>query len=70
MKFDNFIKKLFEGFNTFPQAQAAPNTGPDIGMSSGDQQNTFPSKMQTVTLNLPKKKKNINQRSSKKNAGR
>jgi hypothetical protein len=52
MKFDLLVNNLLEGFN-----QTAPSTGPDIGMTSGDQQNTFPSKMETVTLRLPKKKK-------------
>ncbi len=57
MKFNLLVDSLLEGFNNFPQNQTAPSTGPDIGMTSGDQQNTFPSKMETLTLKLPKKKK-------------
>jgi len=57
MKFDLLVNNLLEDFNVFPQNQTAPSTGPDIGMTSGDQQNTFPSKMETLTLKLPKKKK-------------
>lgn len=63
MKFDKFIKTLLEDFNVFPKAQNAVSAGPDIGMTSGDQQNTFPSKMETLKLKLPKKKKKINRRS-------
>ena len=71
MKFDQALKKLLEDFNIYPQTQGAPSTGPDIGMTSGDQQNTFPSKMETLKLKLPnKKKKKINRRSLKKNDGR
>jgi len=55
MKFDDCFKKILEDFNIYPQQQAAPSTGPDIGLTSGDQQNTFPSKQKTVTLRLPKK---------------
>jgi hypothetical protein len=57
MKFDLLVNNLLEDFNVFPQNQTAPSTGADIGMTSGDQQNTFPSKMETLTLKLPKKKK-------------
>jgi hypothetical protein len=65
MKFEETVRKLLEGFIEFPAAQAAPSTGPDQGMTSGDQQNTFPSKMETLQLKLPKKKKKkkINERS-------
>lgn len=57
MKFDQTCKNILEGFNVFPLNQTAPSTGPDQGMTSGDQQNTFPSKMDTVKLKLPLKKK-------------
>ena len=71
MKFDQALKKLLEDFNIYPQTQGTPSTGPDIGMTSGDQQNTFPSKMETLKLKLPnKKKKKINRRSLKKNDDR
>jgi len=55
MKFDQELNKILEDFNIFPQHQTAPSTGPDIGMTSGDIQNTFPSKQKTVNLKLPKK---------------
>jgi len=57
MNFDTLVKKILEDFNVYPQYQTAPSTGPDQGMTSGDMQNTFPSKMETVAINLPKKKK-------------
>ena len=55
MRFDQELKKILEDFNIYPQHQTAPSTGPDIGMTSGDIQNTFPSKQKTVNLKLPKK---------------
>lgn len=55
MKYEKLVKSLLEDFNIYPRNQTAPSTGPDIGMTSGDQQNTFPSKMETVKLKLPKK---------------
>jgi hypothetical protein len=57
MKFDQTVRQLLEGFNVMPQMQTAPSTGPDQGMTTGDQQNTFPSKMETLQVTLPKKKK-------------
>lgn len=55
MKFDIEINKIIEDFNIYPQHQTAPSTGPDIGMTSGDIQNTFPSKQKSINLKLPKK---------------
>jgi len=57
MQFDKQIKKILEGFITLPQSQGSSNMGPDAGMTSGDQQNTFPSKMMSLKVQLPKKKK-------------
>ena len=57
MKFDQTVKQLLEEFNVMPQMQTAPSTGPDQGMTTGDQQNTFPSKMETLQVTLPRKKK-------------
>ena len=57
MKFEAAVRKLLEGFIEFPRTQTAPSTGPDQGMTTGDQQNTFPSKMETLQVSLPKKKK-------------
>jgi len=56
MQFEKTVKDLLEGFNVFSKNQTAVNAGPDIGMTSGDQQNTFPSKIETVKISLPKKK--------------
>lgn len=57
MKYDNLVKRLLEDFNVLPQAQFANNSGPDQGMTSGDIINTFPSRMEKITLKLPGKKK-------------
>jgi hypothetical protein len=56
MKFEQLVKSLLEGFNVYPQNQTAPSTGPDAGMTSGDMQNTFPSKMETVQFKIKRKK--------------
>jgi hypothetical protein len=57
MKYDNLVNKLLEDFNVFPQAQGAPSTGPDQGMTQGDKNNTFPSSEVAVKISWPKKKK-------------
>lgn len=57
MKFDNYVIKILEDFNVFPQHQTAPSTGPDQGMTQGDINNTFPSSQSTVSIPWPKKKK-------------
>jgi hypothetical protein len=57
MKFNNYVNRLLEDFNIFPQNQSAPSTGPDQGMTSGDSSKTFPSDMATVGIPWPKKKK-------------
>jgi len=64
MKFDNYVTKLLEDFNVFPQNQSAPSTGPDQGMTQGDVNNTFPSSQSTIAIPWPKRKKT--KRSSKK----
>jgi len=66
--FDSLYREILEDFNIYPSHQTAPSTGPDIGMTSGDQQNTFPSKMEQIKIKIKRKK--INQHSSKKNARR
>lgn len=55
MKFELEVKKLLEDFNINPMSQGAPSTGPDQGMTSGDINNTFPSRMETVSFKLNKK---------------
>ncbi len=50
MKYDNLVSKLLEDFNVLPQSQVAPSTGPDQGMTHGDQPNTFPSMMSTIKI--------------------
>ena len=57
MKFNSYVHKILEGFNIFPQAQTAPSTGPDQGMTKVDPNNTFPSKISTVLLAKKKKKR-------------
>lgn len=56
MKFDKYAAKLLEDFNIFPQHQTAPSTGPDQGMTKGDNNNTFPSSQSTIAIPWPKKK--------------
>ncbi len=56
MKFDKIINKLLEDFNVFPRAQGAPSTGPDQGMTQGDNVNTFPSSMSSIRVKLPNKR--------------
>jgi hypothetical protein len=60
MIFNQTVKQLLEDFNIYPQAQSAPSTGPDQGMTTADVSNTFPSKIGTVLINKFKKKKNKN----------
>lgn len=55
MQFEKQIKKILEDFNILPYNQNADNVGPDIGMTTGDMQNTFPSKQQALKIKLPKK---------------
>jgi len=55
MRFNEQIKKILEDFNILPYNQNADNMGPDIGMTTGDIQNTFPSKQQALKIKLPKK---------------
>jgi hypothetical protein len=62
MKFDNLYKSLLEDFNIPPQYQNAVQSGPDAGITSGDVNNTFPSKISNLNVSLPKpKKKKIKQ---------
>lgn len=56
MKFETLVKSILEDFNVAPQYQTAPSTGPDQGMTVGQPQNTFPSKLETVNVKLDKKK--------------
>jgi len=56
MKFEKLVKAILEDFNVTPQYQTAPSTGPDQGMTVGQPQNTFPSKIETVNVKLNKKK--------------
>ena len=56
MKFDTQVKKILEDFNILPHNQTAPSTEPDQSMTSGDIQNTFPSKQEMLKIKLPKKK--------------
>jgi hypothetical protein len=47
-KFD----KLIEGFNVMPKSQNAIQSGPDIGMTTGDMEGTFPNRGGVVMGNL------------------
>jgi hypothetical protein len=48
MKFN----KLIEGFNVLPRSQNAIQSGPDIGMTTGDMERTFPNRGGAVMGNL------------------
>lgn len=37
-------------------SQSAPSTGPDQGMTVGDKNNTFPSRIETMSVRLDKNK--------------
>lgn len=52
---ENFISPFVQ--RTMPQD--AINKGPDMGMTNGDINNTFPSSLKTFPVMLPKKKKKI-----------
>lgn len=54
MKFDILYNSLLEGFNVPPLYQNAVQSGPDAGITSGDINNTFPSKISSVNIKLPK----------------
>ena len=55
MQFNEQIKKILEDFNILPYSQNADNVGTDIGMTTGDIQNTYPSKQQELKIKLPRK---------------
>ena len=48
MNFNDKYKFLSEGFNVSPQYQNAVQNGPDIGMTSGNPDETFPSHSETL----------------------
>lgn len=50
-----FSEKFISPFVSRAQQQNAINKGPDIAMTSGDINNTFPSTVKTVKINLPRK---------------
>ena len=54
MKFDHLYTSLLEDFNLPPQYQNAVQSGPDAGTTTGDINNTFPSKISNVNIKLPK----------------
>ena len=57
MLFNKTVSKLLEDFNIYPAAQNAVNAGPDQGMTTGDINNTFPSRVGKVIIGRLKKKK-------------
>jgi hypothetical protein len=57
-KYNRLIKQILEDFNVYPQHQDAVRLGPDIGMTTSDMQNTFPSSIKIQKINLPKKQRN------------
>lgn len=59
MTFNNRVQELLEDFNIFPKDQTAIQSGPDAGITTGDIDNTFPSKAKTVAGKLLPNKKDI-----------
>jgi len=59
MTFNNRVQQLLEDFNIFPKYQNAVQNGPDAGITTGDIDNTFPSKTKTVAGKLLPNKKDI-----------
>lgn len=55
MNFDSLFISLMEDFNIAPYYQNANQSGPDIGSTAGQPQNTFPSRVETLNVKLPKK---------------
>jgi hypothetical protein len=52
MKFNSQYVSLLEDFNISPQHQDAVQSGPDIGMTSGNPNETFPSHNSTIQGNI------------------
>jgi hypothetical protein len=52
MKTDKTFLQLVEDFNLSPQYQDAVQSGPDIGMTSGNPNETFPSHNSTIQGNI------------------
>jgi len=48
MKFSKFV----EDFNVLPKSQNAVQSGPDIGMTTGDMEGTFPNRSGAVIGNI------------------
>jgi len=46
------FNKLIEDFNVLPKSQNAVQSGPDIGMTTGDMEGTFPNRAGVVMGNL------------------
>lgn len=57
MKYNKLVNQLLEDFNVLPQTVNAVRSGPDQGMTSVQLQQTFPSSMSKVDIQLPGKKK-------------
>jgi hypothetical protein len=67
MRFDKLYESILEDFNIYPNYQNANQSGPDAGTTTGQPQSTFPSRVETVNINLPSKKDlKINRRRSPK----
>ena len=61
MTFKDYYKEAFVSpFVSRSQPELAINAGPDMQLTSRDALNTFPSKLNTVKIKLPKKKKKKN----------
>ena len=65
MSFNRTVEKILEDFNIYPYAQNATSAGPDQGTTTADINNTFPSKITTVSLVTKKSRKSRKKRFKK-----
>lgn len=57
MNFKKFYESFISPFVSRSQPQNAINTGPDAGTTTSSFNNTFPSKLDSLKVKLPTKKK-------------
>lgn len=57
-----FTEEFISPFVSRSQPQLAINSGPDQGLTSNMINNTFPSSLKTIKVNLPRKKKKTKQK--------
>lgn len=50
MSFNKTVNQILEDFNIYPASQNAVSAGPDQGTTTGDINNTFPSRVGTMLI--------------------